>query len=158
VSDIAVEVERQVEKLGAFLTRDGLNGEASTIRVLHERRLFWDQMAIRVSEYLATLLLRDGLAKDTKRVALDLQDALKPFTGSRYDDLIYTPARQLGADIEKAGFSGWERLIADEIACSFTAGEIFDVLRFKLNTFLNETPNVPAELQQKIRQFVSRLR
>lgn len=113
---------------------------------------------MRVSEYLAGLVLRNGLAKDTRRSALDLQEVLKPFITSPYDEFVYTPAKQLGGDMEKAGFPGWERKIADEIACSFTAGEIFDVLRHELNVFLNKTPNVPAELQRKIREFVKRLR
>lgn len=159
MSNVALEVEKQVKALAALLTRDGLGEEAATINNLHGRRLFfWDQMALRVSDYLAGLLVRNGLAEDTKRTALDLQRMLKPFTTSPYDEFVYTPAKRLGADMEKAGFPGWERKIADEIACSFTAGEIFDVLRYELNGFLNKTPNVPAELERKIRQFVKRLR
>ena len=115
-------------------------------------------MALRLRDYLGTLVLQNGLAEDTKCVALNLQDALKRVTVSPHDELIYTPARQLGAEIEKAGFSGWERLIADEIEGCFTSGEVFEGLRFQFNKFLKKKPHAPEDLQDKIRRFLSRLR
>lgn len=157
MSKIDIEVENRVDKLARLLERDGLIDEPRRLNELHSRRLIWDQMALRVSEYLDMLLEKNDLIGDTRNEAIELRNVLKPFTHSIYEERIYTPARQLGVEIEKAGFPGWEQIIAEEIAASFTGGEIFDALRYKLNAFLNTAPNVPGELQRKVRRFLSHL-
>jgi hypothetical protein len=157
VNDIQIVVEKQFTNLIRSLAEDGLREDASALEAIYAKRFIWGQMALRVSNYLDQMLQRQELPQQTKSDALKLRELLKPFCTFPHEKLIYIPARQLGTEIEHAGFPGWKEIIDEEISRGFSAGEIFDGLRYHLNRFLNETSGVPPPLQREVRRFVSKL-
>lgn len=155
---IDLEVEKLVYQLQAILRAHRRGDEAETLKAIFEKRFIWDQMALKVHAYLGTLLQDTDLPAAAFDVASMLRRFLQPYCISEHQRLVYEPARQLGQEIEHAGFPGWHQIVIEEIAKGATAGEIFANLAYQFNKFMNETPNIPRELLRKIRQFVSRLK
>lgn len=157
VNAIQTQVEQSVRQLQESLVRQGFREDAEAVEALFARRIIWDQMASNLSAYVGTFLQKSNVPTDIHDGASALQRLLQPYAVSEHDKLFYEPARRLGKEIEADGFLGWSNIIEEEIKRGFGSGEIFDGLRHQFDKFLNETAEVPPQLQRKIRRFVSEL-
>ena len=157
VSKVEAETERAVSRLVAALEADALRQEADTLRVIYSQRFIWDQMAMRLSTYVQSLLDRSDVSDATEGNATILINLLAPFCVSPHDRRFYQPARVLGAAIEQAGFPGWRAIIDEEIESGFTGGEVISGLRSQFSRFLGETAGIPPQLQRRIEDFIAQL-
>lgn len=157
VNAIQTQVEKSVHQLHESLVRHGFREDAEAVNAIFARRIIWDQMAANLSAYIGSFLQKSNVPSNIHNDASALQRILRPYSLFEHDKLCYEPARRLGQEIEAAGFPGWSNVIEEEIKRGFGSGEIFDGLRHQLNKFLNETAEVPLQLQRTIRRFVSEL-